>query len=83
MTIEELTAENLELKTQLETLKTEHEKTVTQNKEHESTIVSLRSKNAELYSRIGVEHEPPVPPKTENEKKQEFWGNYIKGKKEK
>ena len=83
MTLEELTAENLDLKEQLATLKSEHEKTATQNKEYESTIVNLRSKNAELYSRIGVEHEPPVPPKSEAEKKNEFWGNYIKEKKEK
>lgn len=80
MTVEELTQENISLKEQIKVLtdaNTNYEKT---NKEHEQTIVNLRSKNAELYSKIGSYHEPPKEQKSESEKRNDFWNNYIKEK---
>lgn len=80
MTIEELTAENIELKEQLKTQNERYSEIEKSHKEQEQLIVNLRSKNAELYSRIGEHHEPPQKPKSESEQKADFWNNYIKGK---
>lgn len=85
-TIEELTAELVQVKEELNTknnsyneLKTNYDKAIDESKQKDTLIVTLRDRNAYLYSLTGKESKP-VEEKTETDKKAEYISNYINNK---
>lgn len=77
--LEDLTQELLTIKETLAQKEKELETANNTIKERDNTIINLRSKNAELYQRVGETYEPKQEP-TPEEKKDEFWQNYINSK---
>lgn len=77
--LEDLTQELLTIKEVLTQKEKELETANSAIKERDNIIINLRSKNAELYQRVGESYEPKQEP-TPEEKKDEFWQNYINSK---
>ena len=80
MDIEQLTAENLELKEQLEQLQQQNQSLLTDKKGLEDTVIQLREHNAKLYAKIGTSAPITESEKSEAETKDEFINEYIKSK---
>ena len=77
--IEDLTAENLALKEQLEQIQQQNQLLTSDKKALEDTVIQLREHNAKLYSRIGSSA-PIVEEQTEAEKKEANIQAYINSK---
>lgn len=80
MDIEQLTAENLQLKEQLEQLQQQNQTLTSDKKGLEDTVIQLREHNAKLYAKIGTSAPITEPEKSEAEIKDEFINGYIKSK---
>ena len=79
MDIEQITAENLALKEQLEQAQQQNQILSADKKALEDTVIQLREHNAKLYSRIG-NSAPEIVEQTDAEKKQANIDAYIKSK---
>lgn len=80
MDIEQLTAENLQLKEQLNQAQQQVQSLTSEKKVADDTIIQLREHNAKLYAQIGSSAPITEPEKSEAEKKDEFIQNFIKSK---
>lgn len=80
MDIEQLTAENLQLKEERDALQQQVQSLTSEKKVADDTIIQLREHNAKLYAKIGTSAPISEPEKTESEKKDEFQRNYINSK---
>ena len=81
MNVEELTAELVQVKAELEQKNKQIEDFQKSDKEQKETIDNLRNRNAELYKMTGIEKAPEK--ETEKDSDEDFFENYFKQLKEK
>lgn len=81
MNVEELTAELVQVKSQLEQKNKQIEDFQKSDKEQKETIDNLRNRNAELYRMTGIEKAPEKEPEKDSD--EDFFKNYYKELKEK
>ena len=81
MNVEELTAELVQVKAELEQKSKQIEDFQKSDKEQKETIDNLRNRNAELYKMTGIEKAPEK--ESEKDSDEDFFGNYFKQLKEK
>lgn len=81
MNVEELTAELVQVKAELEQKNKQIEDFQKSDKEQKETIDNLRNRNAELYKMTGIEKAPEK--ESEKDSDEDFFENYFKQLKEK
>lgn len=81
MNVEELTAELVQVKAELEKKAKQIEDFQKSDKEQKETIDNLRNRNAELYKMTGIEKAPEKG--SEKDSDEDFFKNYFKQLKEK
>lgn len=81
MNVEELTAELVQVKAELEQKAKQIEDFQKSDKEQKETIDNLRNRNAELYKMTGIEKAPDK--ESEKDSDEDFFENYFKQLKEK
>lgn len=81
MNVEELTAELVQVKAELEQKAKQIEDFQKSDKEQKETIDNLRNRNAELYKMTGIEKAPEKD--SEKDSDEDFFENYFKQLKEK
>ena len=81
MNVEELTAELVQVKAELDQKNKQIEDFQKSDKEQKETIDNLRNRNAELYRMTGIEKAPEKEPEKDSDG--DFFKNYYKELKEK
>lgn len=81
MNVEELTAELVQVKAELDQKNKQIEDFQKSDKEQKETIDNLRNRNAELYRMTGIEKAPEKEPEKDSD--EDFFKNYYKELKEK